>query len=277
MHRIENHLIRSYLSNTQVNVRLAGYNNVGTNWRDLDYTPDYNKFYYICSGEGWLRIGDKEYYPKPGQLFFMPAGIQQSYSVISKNTFTKYWCHFTAKIGDQSIFDILKVPYFIDVPDREKLESIFRDLLDSYTSEAFHSSLLLNASILRLISYYLDNTVLEDVKISQSNTVEKLSQIIDYIEQNLTGNITVKELAVIAHLQPNYFIRLFKKHMGTSPIQYINRKRIEKAKRLLAATDLTLTEICAEIGTGDIYYLSKLFKEHTGFSPTAYRQMIKQK
>src|SRR5690242_5784985 len=95
----EKHLIKSYLSNVQVNVTLAGYSNVGPEWRDIDYTPDYNKFYFICEGEGCLKIGDKEYLPKPGQMFLMPQGIQQSYFTINENSFTKYWCHFTAKIG----------------------------------------------------------------------------------------------------------------------------------------------------------------------------------
>jgi len=221
-----------------------------------------------------LRIDNKEYFPKPGQLFLMPANIKQSYSVISENLYIKYWCHFTARIGDKNIFDIIKVPYSIDAPNAVELKSIFDELLENYANKEFYTSLTLNANILRLISYYLKHTILEKVFLSQSAAIEKLSQIIEYIDKNLNRSITIENLAAIVHFQPNYFIRFFKKHIGVSPIQYINRKRIDKTKSLLTSTNLTLAEICNETGVGDIHYLSRLFKEHTGFSPAFFRQMM---
>ena len=47
-------IIKNYLSNIQVNVTMVGHGKVLPDWRDIDYTPDYNKFYYICNGQGWL-------------------------------------------------------------------------------------------------------------------------------------------------------------------------------------------------------------------------------
>lgn len=274
MNNNEKHLIKSYLSNLQVNVLLAGYNNVGHDWKDINYTPDYNKFYFIRDGEGCLKIGDKEYLPKPGQIFLMPKGIKQSYFNISGTPFTKYWCHFTAKIGDMNIFDMIKLPLYIDVKDSEALEYIFNELLTHYNSMELSASLMLKSSIFRLISYYIDNTTVESINMSHSEAIDKLNLIIQYIENNLNKSITIEELSRIAYLHPNYFIRLFKKHLGTSPIQYINKRRIEEAKRLLTTTDSTLSEICCKIGTKDIYYLSKMFKDHTGFSPSVYRHML---
>jgi AraC family transcriptional regulator of arabinose operon len=273
MNDIEKQLIKSYLSNIQVTVSFAGFNNVDMDWKDLDYTPDYNKFYFICSGEGWLKIGDKEYFPKPGQMFLMPQGIKQSYSVINEKPFTKYWCHFTAKIGELNIFDIIKLPHFIQVNEGTELESIFNEFLTYHSSMELSASLMLKASMLRLISYYINNSADQSINIPNSKTVEKLNYIIQYIEKNITKNLTIEELAGMAYLHPNYFIRLFKKHFGTSPIHYMNKRRIEEAKRLLIYSDLTLTEICGMVGIADIYYLSKLFKDYTGISPSNYRKL----
>lgn len=273
----EKHLIKDYLSNLHVNVTNAGYNNVGQEWRDIDYIPDYNKFYYICEGEGWLKIGEKEYLPKPGQLFLMPQGVKQSYSTISANAFTKYWCHFTASIGSVNILDLIKLPCFIDVGKNEELERAFRELLTYYSSIEPSASLMLKASILRLISFYMDHTAESDINISHSENTEQLNFILHYIEKNISRNITVKELSDMVHLHPNYFIRLFRRHLGTTPIQYINKARMEEAKRLLTATDYTLTEICERVGTANNYYLSKKFKDYTGFSPTVYRHLESNK
>ena len=272
MNNSEKQLIKSYLSNIQVSISFAGFNNVGLDWRDLDYTPDYNKFYFICAGEGWLKIGDKEYFPKPGQMFLMPQGIKQSYSSINEKPFSKYWCHFTAKIGEMNIFDMIKLPDFIEVKENSELESIFLELLTYHNSMELSASLMLKASILRLISYYIDNSLEQSINISNSETVEKLNTIIQHIEKNIAKNLTIEELSGMACLHPNYFIRIFKKHFGTSPIQYINKRRIEEAKRLLVTSNLTLAEICGVVGITNIYYLSKLFKDYTGISPSNYRK-----
>ena len=273
MNANKNLLIKNYLSNINVNVSHVGFTNVGSNWNDIDYVPDYNKFYFICKGEGWVKIGEEEFYPKPGQLIMMPQGIKQSYSSISQQTYTKYWCHFTAKIGDMNIFDIINLPYCINVNDDKELICIFSEVLSSFESSELSSSLILKSSILRLIAYYLDHNTISKINIISSETTEKLNFLLCYIDENFSKNITIEELAKMIHLHPNYFIRFFKKHMGTSPKHYINKRRIEEAQRLLTTTDLTLSNISSKVGTTDIYYLSKLFKDYTGYSPTMYRSM----
>ena len=79
-------MLNNYFTNMHVNLIVAAFTKCPELWSDIDYTPDYNKFYFIREGEGWLKVGEKEFYPKPGQLCLMPAGIKQSYSNISKNT-----------------------------------------------------------------------------------------------------------------------------------------------------------------------------------------------
>ena len=54
MDKKDKFIIKNYLSNIQVNVTMVGHGKVLSDWRDIDYTPDYNKFYYICNGQGWL-------------------------------------------------------------------------------------------------------------------------------------------------------------------------------------------------------------------------------
>lgn len=267
------YFLKNYLSNIQVDVSLAGHNWVGIEWRDINYKPEYNKFYFICDGEGWLKIGDKEYFPKPGQLFLMPAGVIQSYSTINSNCFTKYWCHFTAKIGDRNIFDILELQYFIEVSDKQALEVIFEEMLVEYHSQELTSALLLKSSILRLISFYLDNCLLEKVKVTSPDTVEVLGNVVDYINNNFNRDVSVKELADIAHLQPNYFIKVFRNHLGASPIRFLNKRRIDEARFLLTTTNLTFTEIGYRVGISNPYYFSKLFKEYTGITPSSFKEM----
>ncbi|SFB22823.1 AraC-type DNA-binding protein [Cohnella sp. OV330] len=271
-------LLQMYLSNLQVNVTALGFNPVWSDWRDIDYTPDYNKFYFISDGEGWLKIGDQELYPKPGQLALMPEGIRQSYSAINDKPYTKYWCHFTAKIGTMNLFDLIRLPWMIDVPVNDDLPAyLFKEMLRLERTDSLSSSLNLNACLLRLVGYFLDRSVQIDIQLAHAETSDILRAALAYIDDHFQRNITIQELADLTHMHPNYFIRLSKKHFGTTPIQYVNRKRIDKVKWLLASTDLTLSAIGEQAGIPDSSYLSKLFKSTTGLSPTHYKMLAGQK
>ena len=265
-------LLNIYFSNLRLDIITAGYVHVWPEWRDIDYIPDYNKFYFICDGEGWLRIGGREFYPRPGQLFLMPAGILQSYSTTSANTFTKYWCHFTASVGDINLFDLIQVPYFIDVKDTIKMRKLFVELLKNYENPEFTSFLKVKAALLGIIAGFMEGCGGENIHMLTSGAAEKLKDVLVYIDGNLSEDISIDRLAQIAHFHPNYFIRFFKKHMGVSPLQYINRIRIDKAKELLDTTDMTVAEISDCTGIKDIYYFSRLFKEFEGISPTEFRK-----
>lgn len=266
-------LIKNYLSNLQVDVQVASYTCCPQSWADFDYVPDYNKFYYICDGEGWLKIGSDEYYPKPGQLFLMPAGVVQSYSTISENTFKKYWCHFTAKVGEMNLFDIVRTPVFVDVGDARELKELFAALVDSYHSGGFTDALRLKGIMMEIIAWYFDKLSLNDIQLYAYSSTQELGEVLTFIESHLNDNITIDDLAKIVHFHPNYFIKFFRDHLGCSPMQYINRLRLEKAKHLLKTTDLTVKEIADMIGFNDAGYFSKVFKRYTGFSPQEFRNI----
>lgn len=266
-------LLKNYLSNIQVNLVVASYTHCRPGWREIDYIPEYNKFYYITDGEGYIRIGEKEFFPTPGQLVLMPHGIKQSFSSINNNTYKKYWCHFTATIGDTNLFDIIELPYYVEVKDENYLKNLFEQLINSYQSIDFTSHLNAKANLLKVISYFLDNTIIEKIFLSSSYSVEKLSYVLNYIEKDISKNYSIEELSNIVHVHPNYFIKLFKAQLGSTPMQYINKLKLEKAKRLLESSSLNITEISEQTGFNDIFYFSKTFKGYTGFSPSEFRNI----
>lgn len=277
MNTSQQQFIQLYLSNLHVNVTAMGFNQVWTDWRDLDYMPDYNKFYLIQEGEGWLKIGDTEFSPTAGQWFMMPQGIKQSYSLTDGPRYTKYWCHFTATIGQSNLFDILPMPYFIETANHPMAKQLFEDLLECQFSKDLTAPLLMKAAILKLIAYYIEHATANLTQMKNLPASETLLKAIEYIDLHYKRNISVSELAEQVHLHPNYFSRVFKQHFGSSPIQYINRKKIEEAKWLLMSTSLSLSQISHQIGLSDGSYFSKLFKALTGFSPMAYRNDLQSK
>ena len=201
----------------------------------------------------------------------MPQGIKQSYSYTSEARYTKYWCHFTAMVGQNNLFDLLQTPYHIESAGNTEPICLFNDLLIADSARNLASPLQLKAAMYNLIAYYIDHTILNVEGLKNSDLSEGLMGVIEFIHVHFRRNLTISELAGLVHVHPNYFIRIFKQHFGTSPIQYINQKKIEEAKWLLISTDLSLSQICTQVGITDVSYLSRLFKALTGSSPTAYR------
>ena len=267
--------ITDYLSNIKVELYISHFNSVGTDWVDLDFTPDYSKFYYIVDGEGWLKIGNKEYYPQPGQLFLLPEGVEQSYSYTNEqHTFKKYWCHFSVKVEELNLFHVLELPIFctIDANHREQISSIFQEMITYEATDAVYGKLLAKAKLIELISHFLMNIDSNLIQLKNVQSIEKLSNVLAYIDQHIEREITIKDLAEVACLHPNYFIRFFKQQIGVPPIQYIVHKKIDIAKERLTNSSATIYEIAQHVGFQDMFHFSKQFKKIAGLTPTQYRK-----
>jgi AraC-like DNA-binding protein len=92
-----------------------------------------------------------------------------------------------------------------------------------------------------------------------------------FIWDNYTRKISLQEIAAAAGLSAPYFSTIFKEEMGENLSSYLNRLRVEKARHMLAETDLTLSEIASSCGFEDQSWFSKIFKSFTGISPGKYR------
>ena len=107
-----------------------------------------------------------------------------------------------------------------------------------------------------------------------AQALHHIERSLKYIDSHLSENITLEEIANVAHMSKNYFCRIFKKLNGMSPWDYITVKRIEHAVMLLNTTDLTRLEIAQRCGynnTSNFYYA---FKKVTGKAPGDYIKMF---
>lgn len=99
-----------------------------------------------------------------------------------------------------------------------------------------------------------------------------LRKVIDYINRNFAGEITLETLAKLSHYSADYLIRAFSRHTGRTPVAYVNFLRLRKAESLLADSSLSVSDIALSVGFNHPAYFSKLFKRQFGCSPSEYRQ-----
>jgi transcriptional regulator GlxA family with amidase domain len=96
-------------------------------------------------------------------------------------------------------------------------------------------------------------------------------QIQEWMEKNFTQPVSLEAIIQKSNLGRRTFLRKFKSATGDTPLVYLQRLRIENAKRLLEATDSTFSEITWQVGYENISSFQKLFKSVTGLSPKEYR------
>lgn len=98
-----------------------------------------------------------------------------------------------------------------------------------------------------------------------------LSHALEYIRQNYCTRIALKDISSFCHCSDSYISHIFKKKMKTNVRNYINRLRIEHAKKMLLETGCSIGGIASTTGFYDPNYFSSVFKEFTGLAPSEYR------
>ena len=102
----------------------------------------------------------------------------------------------------------------------------------------------------------------------------RLNRVIEYIEANLDGKITLTALAETAGMSAHYFTELFKQSVNVPPQQYVLRRRIERARNLLNNPRVTVLEAAVRCGFSDQSHFTKIFRRIVGVTPTGYRAAL---
>ncbi len=125
---------------------------------------------------------------------------------------------------------------------------------------------------------YKEVETLDAVRAStREELYRRLHRARDYAQAKFEQPITLEEMAQIACLSPNHFLRTFRQIFRQSPHQYLTALRLARAQKLLDGTELSVTEICYAVGFASLGSFSWLFKRRFGISPEAFRQRKMQK
>ena len=103
-----------------------------------------------------------------------------------------------------------------------------------------------------------------------------ISDIENYIEKNLDKKLSLTDIAASVHMNKSYISRVFKEKMGENLFDYINKRKIEKAKMLIKNNVLRMYEIALSVGMEDTAYFSRVFKKYEGISPSEYQKELRE-
>ncbi len=253
----------------------------GKSWHGYDQILPYSKFYFILDGECEIKTDDAVYTGKPGRMLYIPTRTRHSFYHISDNFVVKYWVHFDIETMNENLKELLALPLYVDVPEsrRGEVAAQFERIFSHAKANNLVSNLLLKASLLELFSTYVElsgvtSPYFDGKDPACRDKAVTLNGVIQHINSNLDKKLTLEELSGMMHIHPNYFIRMFKKKIGVSPLKYINKMRFEKAMGLFSNEELTISDIMATVGFDDYSAFSNFFKSYSGYSPKTYRKMF---
>src|SRR5262245_59172107 len=105
-------------------------------------------------------------------------------------------------------------------------------------------------------------------------TFKRLCLAREFIDDCFDQSLDLNQISRQAFFSPYHFLRLFRQTFRKTPHQYLTERRLEKAKELLAGSDLSVTEICFAVGFQSLGSFSSLFHKQIGHSPSGYREQM---
>jgi AraC family transcriptional regulator len=104
-------------------------------------------------------------------------------------------------------------------------------------------------------------------------TAQRLRRVTDWVEAHLQEAFGVSDMAGVVGLSPSHFSRAFRRATGTTPHLFVTLRRVERAREMLTATELPLSEVALLAGFADQSHLTAVFRRHAGVTPGAYRRL----
>lgn len=126
------------------------------------------------------------------------------------------------------------------------------------------------SNIVLLLTEHL--TASPAVSSSERRNEERIKSMLNFIHEHFAEQIDTDKIAQSASISESECLRCFHRIIGTTPIQYLREYRLRKAEKLLATTDIKISEVAIRCGIPEISYFSKIFREKNSLTPSEYRK-----
>ncbi len=244
---------------------------------------------YVDTGVLALTIRGQSYTMHPGSFCFINSG--ELHEIRSFGESFHHAIVFRPSLLDFALYDICQHDFISPVTGGKV---IFPAASTAFSAELKQDILFHMKSIVQLYHtrprcmplsvkihlftilerlYRSENMRLNPISSKSADSMEKLKQVLLYIEQHYPLPISLEHMAEIAYMSPNYFCHYFRKEIGKPPIAFVNEYRIQKAAQLLSESDLPVSQVAMSVGFDNFSYFIRKFKEYKSVTPKEYRNI----
>ena len=227
-------------------------------------------FHYQLEGEIEFASNTYTVRAKPGDLYYIPQNHRfEHYSVGDKPT-TFYVIAFSFRESEGNRFDAKYGLSKINLFDKAEGDAFFSEMFEHFAQDD-EKKLLAVSDFYRLFSSSLRDLV----EAQPFQLHPALQAAIDYINEHLTEDFDVKDVADHAMLSESRLYHIFAEQLHTSPIRYKNLCKVRAAFVLLTTTDLSIAEIASKLNFGSTTNFRAAFAGVTHVTPKEYRKIFK--
>ncbi len=258
------------------------------NWQDVE--SPFARIYYVTEGRAKVHLPSGTIELRPHYLYVIPSYTRHTTECTGR--FSHYYLHvYEGFKKDTDVFEYFDFPYevkaevgddrlFADMcrlhpyaalpasdPSSYDFASKFISYVRRYNDMQLYEKMQLRGSILMLFSRFVQYAVPRVWTMD-----DRMKEVVNYIHSHINDTIDVDALSQVACVTKPYLTRLFQRHFNTSPLQYINQKKVEKAQLLLLTDNMSVKELAYSLGFNDHSYFIRMFRKMSGRTPNQYRE-----
>jgi AraC-like DNA-binding protein len=228
---------------------------------------------YIIGGEGIFTCDGNTYNVIPGSIILVLPGLKHAYKPLIETGWYEYWVGFKGGYFSRLLEEGRFSPKltFFETGLHDSILSLFSQIFDEVRTQRPLYQMKACAAILSLIAEVLTR----ERRKEQSSFFEQIvAKAKCLMETNIYGEINLAGIADQLGISTSRLNGIFKTYTSMTPYQYYIHIKIHKAEGILEHEDISVKEAAYKMGFEDQYYFSRLFKNKTGLSPSAWKKFI---
>lgn len=225
------------------------------------HAHDYYEFVYFLGGSGRIHIASDTLHPRLYHLVVFPPGV--THEELSDRHAPEEIIFLSTRVhGLQPNWPYLLLADFDGqfrwlfqqvAQENQRCDWGHRQVAEGYLQAIFH-----------LVERQRQGKTDQDLT--------PTDRAVRFVHEHFAEALSLAEIARAAQISPSHLIRRFREQLGTSPVQYVQRVRVETAKHLLITTPLRVGEVGEAVGFPDPGYFTRVFHTAVGMSPSAFRR-----
>jgi AraC-like DNA-binding protein len=246
----------------------------------------------IIGGAGEMMTAGRNYKTMRGDIFFRKPGEETqgiagyySYVIAFDPIYHEkrqhlykskipYWIYDeNTAMGDEGYFD--NYPDYYNTNRINELEPLFANIVQAFGNCKEANQPYMKANFIKILDI-IDSELGDNLETHERRTIrnnyEKIIACKEYIDNNLGSKFSLEMLANRCGLSRNFFCRIFKEILGSTPFEYIIENKMVLAKKLLTTTNISVEQISTVCGFEDLTYFYRLFKRHFHTTPIQFRE-----
>ncbi|MFD2114847.1 AraC family ligand binding domain-containing protein [Paenibacillus yanchengensis] len=244
---------------------------------------DFYLMHIVLAGKGTFTINRQQYSLQAGDAFLISPEQLIKYQADHHDPWRYRWVAFQGSKAKQLVQSagFSEQTAVQHIAAHKEAALLFRYIYRSLQRDRAVAQLRSTSYLQLFLSLYMEQftveqSLLDDTTVSDEQRLQQ--QIVHYLSSQYTEPVSIEQMAVSLGYNRAYLSRIFKKQTGITPISFLLRLRLDRAKLLLRERhDLTVEQVAASVGLQDALYFSKQFRKTFQQSPSEYRKTMLEK